>query len=384
MNFEDLLNRFTHNVESIIQWLFFFILALSGVLISRWLLFKKSDIAEGAGLGAAAPEISSAIEKILERTAKLESTTVQPMSPEQLALAETQVQGLKKELSAREEELKALKAAGGAAGGAANNDEVNKLTNRLKELEAKLAEYEILEDDIADLSLYKEENVRLRSEVEKLRNAGGGAVTAPSAAVDVKEADVAAAIAAAAGGAEDPAAALVAELGAAEAAPAPAAPAPEPAPPSSPEADIVAEFASAVAADASAVPEMTMQVPDTGNPMKDFEAAVQIEQRMKSAATPAQAARAASGESPAAPAAPAATPPPATATATAQQEADDMFAEFTESPDTSVAEGSLDTDKMMAEMAALVNLEPSGSALEEGIDIDKMAFEATGSSAQKR
>lgn len=362
MNLEDLLNRFTHNVESIIQWLFLFILALSGFLISRWLLFKKSDDGGSAHAGGPSPEISGVLQQILERTAKLDSANVQPLSPEQVALAQTQVDALKKELASREDELKALKAAGtsGAAGG-----EADKLQARLKELEAKLAEYEILEDDIADLSLYKEENVRLRSELDKLKNGGGAAAPAPAAAaaaptppVEVAPSDVEAAIAAAGGGA-------------------PPTPTPQGGP--VPEGhDIVAEFASAVNADPIPAKEMTMQVPDTGNPMKDFEAAVQIEQKMKGTAPIAPAP--APAPAAAAPAAAAEAPAPAAA----QAEADDLFAEFKESPAADIESGSLDTDKMMAEMAALVSLDPAaGSSLDEGIDIDKMAFEATGTN-QKR
>lgn len=368
MNFESFLNRVVHNAESIIQWLFLFILALSGALISRWLLIKKSDGGEAAASASGpSPEISGVLQQLLERTAKLDGAHVQPLSPEQVALASTQVESLKKELSSREDELKALKAAGSG-----ETEETSKLSNRLKELEAKLAEYEILEDDIADLSLYKEENVRLRAELDKLKNGGAPAADAPT----VNEADVAAAIAAAGGGGDSPAAEAVAET---------------------PDADIVAEFAQAVGAESAPLPEMTMQVPDTGNPMKDFEAAVQIEQQLKAkpGAAPAAAAEPTAPSAPAASAAPATAPAaraPVTASApsasaaaaapdpavgAAQAEADDLFAEFAESPKGEDAPGALDTDKMMAEMAALVGMEPSDSALEEGIDIDKMAAEAS-------
>ncbi len=62
----------------------------------------------------------------------------------------------------------------------------------------------------------------------------------------------------------------------------------------------------------------------------------------------------------------------------AQAEADDLFAEFSAGGTTEESSGNLDTDKMMAEMAALVSMEPSSeNALEEGIDTDKMAAEAS-------
>jgi hypothetical protein len=211
------------------------------------------------------------------------------------------------------------------------------LDGRIKELEAKLAEYEILEDDIADLSLYKEENVRLRAELEKIKG-GGAPAPAPEAAAPAPTSP------------PPPAPEPVAETVPAAV---PAA-APEPAPP------------------APASAPMEMKIPDTGDPMKDFESTVQLERAMQNPApapvpTPAVAKPA--------PAPPAAAP-------SAPAEAEDLFAEFsTPAPDTdsSLDGSSLDTDKMMSEMAALVSMEPSAdSALDQSIDIEKMAAEAKG------
>lgn len=66
--------------------------------------------------------------------------------------------------------------------GAGSDDEDLKIKLRL--LEDKLAEYEIIEDDIADLSTYKEENARLKEELEKLK--AGGAVEAPTTPADTE------------------------------------------------------------------------------------------------------------------------------------------------------------------------------------------------------
>jgi hypothetical protein len=58
------------------------------------------------------------------------------------------------------------------------------LDEKIAGLEARLAEYEIIEDDIADLSLYKEENARLKDEIEKVRQellaAAAAAASAPA------------------------------------------------------------------------------------------------------------------------------------------------------------------------------------------------------------
>lgn len=83
------------------------------------------------------------------------------------------------------EKLKSAISAGGpSADGGATGDVVD-LKNQLAELQARLAEYEIIEDDIADLSLYKDENIRLKAEVEelneKLKNASE---TAPKSKVN--------------------------------------------------------------------------------------------------------------------------------------------------------------------------------------------------------
>jgi hypothetical protein len=58
-----------------------------------------------------------------------------------------------------------------AAGAAAGDDNSMVLLARIKVLEGKLAEYEIIEDDIADLSHYKEENAKLNKEIEHLKRA---------------------------------------------------------------------------------------------------------------------------------------------------------------------------------------------------------------------
>ncbi len=43
------------------------------------------------------------------------------------------------------------------------------LANKIAELQSRLQEYEIIEDDIADLSLYRTENEKLKNELEKLK-----------------------------------------------------------------------------------------------------------------------------------------------------------------------------------------------------------------------
>lgn len=362
MRFENFLDFFTHHVEAIIQWLFLFILVLIGLLISRGLLGKKES--EASAAGAKSAEMDEVLQRILEQTKKLESMPLAQMSPTDVAQVDQQVQTLKKDLQAREIELAALKASGNPVAGAPGAD-ATALNAKIKELEAKLAEYEILEDDIADLSLYKEENSRLKGELDKLK---GKAETQGN--------------------------------------------------------EIVSKFEEAVAQEAAPATEADLKVPDTGDPLKDFQSTVQIERQMQGKApleSPTTAetatATATASPSPAAAPVPSAEPaaPPATATATATAtaapaepaaafptapqpaasapsafptntaaapasepaEASDIFAEFaTETPEE--GDEALDTDRMMAEMEQLVSIQPTGdNALEESIDTEKMAAEAS-------
>lgn len=318
--------------------------------MARGLFSRKSEQSEGSGHsvgGAAAdgstggmqagamvsPELQSALTKIMERTAKLEAISLSELNPTDLQQVNSQVETLKRDLQNKEAEIAQLKAGGEAKPSAEAGD----LSARIKELEAKLAEYEILEDDIADLSLYKEENSRLRLEVEKFK---GGSVapvasTPASVAIAPPVPDIPAPIEVDQGAQAASAVALASD-------------------------EIVAEFAQAVGQESlpTADPTLTdMQIPDTGNPMADFENTVKLEKQIKPQAPPAP---------------PSSTPP---------EEKDDLFAEFAQSKPQEDEEefgANLDTDKMMAEMAALVGTEPGGSALEEDVDTDKMVLEMSG------
>lgn len=346
MKFESALTFVTHHSEVIIQWVFFLILVLAGSLVARGLFWKR-DESETATAGEAPGlnGVQTSLDKILAQTAKLESLTVQTGG----GTDEARVNTLKSDLASREEEIKKLKSEAASQTGQ-NSD---KLAERIKELEGRLAEYEILEDDIADLSLYKDENTRLKSELDKLRSASPSAMAATTG------------------------------TGAPTAAPEPSAtPAGDghlPVQGGTASEAIVAEFAHAVSMEAPSPesPDVAgMTIPDTGNPMADFESTVQLERKLSS--PPGSANRVGSAPTAPNPAAPVAPPVPAA------PESDDLFAEFSKSPEPltlSKAEedsSTLDTDRMMAEMASLVNLEPSeGSSLDEAIDIDKMAVEAS-------
>lgn len=77
--------------------------------------------------------------------------------------------------------------AGAAAGD--NSD----LMGKIDELEARLREYEIIEDDIADLSLYKAENEKLKSEIDNLKGSGATPIAPVVEESPVQEEEMAAA-----------------------------------------------------------------------------------------------------------------------------------------------------------------------------------------------
>lgn len=99
---------------------------------------------------------------------------------------DTRIQELAREIDRLTSEL-ASKGDGGGFGGTqvaglagGDTSKLDELQNKIDELQGKLLEYEIIEDDIADLSRFKDENAELRSELEQLKSravAGAPAVS---------------------------------------------------------------------------------------------------------------------------------------------------------------------------------------------------------------
>jgi hypothetical protein len=102
-------------------------------------------------------------------------------SPEALRERDQKIETLAKELARAKADLESATANAGAAGvgmsavggtvamSPGDDDKIGALTTQIEGLQARLAEYEIIEDDIADLTHFKEENVRLNKEVEELK-----------------------------------------------------------------------------------------------------------------------------------------------------------------------------------------------------------------------
>jgi hypothetical protein len=175
-----------------------------------------------------------------------------------------------------EKELNDARANGAAAGNAsAGGEDIQKLQEKCQSLEARLAEYSVIEDDLANLKRLQQENAQLKSQ---LGNSGAGATAAGPAVPATPAASSAAA-------APTPTAAA-----AEEAAPAPAKAEPAPAAEAAPAAPADPEAAAAVAAVAAAsaadAPSSTVMSQDAIQAMLDSSAAP----------APAPAAGAASNE----------------------------------------------------------------------------------------
>jgi hypothetical protein len=182
------LEKFLHfiiaNNEIIIQWIVVAMLLLSLWLIARS-IFGRADEGEerrqSAGAregGATTADAGQAVSGGGAVGAMSAAGAAAMAAPEAVA-ALAQVNHLQAELSQRTQELVQLKA--DLERNKGENVDISEYLKKIKDLEGKLAEYEILEDDIADLSLYKEENFRLKAEVERLSQ-GGAMATAPAPA----------------------------------------------------------------------------------------------------------------------------------------------------------------------------------------------------------
>ncbi len=91
--------------------------------------------------------------------------------------------------------LEARLAAGGAPAAAGGGDPkaLADASDKIAKLESKLAEYEVIEDDLANLKKYQQENKQLRTQIDAFQK--GGATPAPTLAIVPPPAAVAAPVA---------------------------------------------------------------------------------------------------------------------------------------------------------------------------------------------
>ncbi len=187
MNIDKLLNLFFH-------WNVFIIEALFGVVLLGivFLAIRSFMRPEGHDSELNLGGIENSLKKLIENYSGNESASVQTeASLEGDAIMEemaTQIERLKLQLIEKTEEIEQLKtgtavvSSNTVASNAAPIEAVpvkpsvsspsganEELEEKVRELEARLSEYSIIEDDIADLSFYKEETVRLQAEIDRLK-----------------------------------------------------------------------------------------------------------------------------------------------------------------------------------------------------------------------
>ncbi|WP_253696297.1 hypothetical protein [Bdellovibrio bacteriovorus] len=222
---DKFLSFWDHYNTRIIEGLVALVILLSLILAYRSFFAKKSkgdSVDAGNGLDAA--QLEKTLQKILEnqqsggggkasRSAHAEdlSTDVDLDAMEQSSLSNAgaseggsaesaaEVVQLRSSLSESAKKVEALQAqlkdalqaaeaasaapaaAGGGDAGGMSAAEKEEMNGKLRDLEARLAEYEIISEDIADLSRYREENDNLKKELEALKAGGAQPAATPAA-----------------------------------------------------------------------------------------------------------------------------------------------------------------------------------------------------------
>lgn len=165
--------------------------------------FAKDAKAEGseAGHSLDTSQIEKALQKILENQnhskeshsaegARM-NTDLDALDREASETSSMEIQELRSSLSESHKKIeklqtqlqeavqKATELAEASAAPAESSKESEEFKNKIRDLEARLSEYEIIAEDIADLSRYRDENEQLKKDLEALK--GGGSVVLASA-----------------------------------------------------------------------------------------------------------------------------------------------------------------------------------------------------------
>ncbi len=253
MTVEKFLSFWSQHNTTIIEGLVALIILFSLFLAYRAFFVKKdisSSVGEESGQGVATAQLEKTLQKILDnqtqqasksvrakaqdpglgrgmeeaedlpaKTAGSAATTMATAGPSESAAEVAQLRLTLNESNQKIEDLQAqlqealaaaqaataAEAAGASeAGGNLSQVEREDLTGKLRDLEARLAEYEIISEDIADLSRYRDENEALKKELEALKVSGSAVVSAPeSTAPKAATPDSAAVVPEPSGGASD-------------------------------------------------------------------------------------------------------------------------------------------------------------------------------------
>lgn len=271
MNLERFLQFWSAHNQTIIQVLIVLTLVFIVALVFITLFGSKEADVEVNGSVTLSADLEKSLQKMLETQITAKSAVfdfskgqatdpqLQAASGEVTAEAKAEIERAKAEIVAREKTIQDLKAqlvqVSNQAAEAKPAGDSSGLESKIKELEARLAEYDIISEDIADLSRYKEENEKLKAQ---LQNAPAAPAPASAAAAP---------------------------------APAPAAPAPV-APPelkaveSEPTLEQMVAEATAVAAPAAETTSIESSTSIDDDLMKEFAAAVEGQKAAKEVPPP--------------------------------------------------------------------------------------------------
>lgn len=166
--------------------------------------FAKDSKAEGseAGHSLDTTQIEKALQKILENQnhskdshsaegARM-NTDLDALDREASETSSMEIQELRSSLSESQQKIeklqtqlqealqKATELSEASVAPAESSKESEEFKNKIRDLEARLSEYEIIAEDIADLSHYRDENEKLKKDLEALKS-GGSAVPSSAA-----------------------------------------------------------------------------------------------------------------------------------------------------------------------------------------------------------
>lgn len=144
-----------------------------------------------AELNSLKTKLSDKDRVITELEKRLESGAgnVDSDGAEQAAIYKKEVSSLQEKLKLKDDEIKAARAAAGAGGDTSElESRLEALSKERDDMRERLAEYEIIEEDLANLKRLQQENEQLKNELDKLR---GGAAPAEEPASAVEEDEVA-------------------------------------------------------------------------------------------------------------------------------------------------------------------------------------------------
>lgn len=202
MTIEKFLSFWSQHNIAIIESLIALVIIFSLFLAFRIFFAKGSkDEGGGAGPGLDTTQIEKALQKILENQGQPKASQsvedagvhadLDAMDSGSADSASEEVQQLRTSLEDSHKKIeklqtqlqeavqKASELAEASAAPAENTQETQEFKNKIRDLETRLSEYEIIAEDIADLSRYRDENAQLRKDLEVLKTSGGSAAAAP-------------------------------------------------------------------------------------------------------------------------------------------------------------------------------------------------------------